>query len=209
MKLMVAEKPIAERAEAQEIAETLEEIIQALVAGKDTLPPRAKYGTGNIVNKVLQQKQEVDSQMKDKIRGNSEERKKRSEEIKKLLEEHKEAKKKERQETKGDRTELKKKEKDEEQKLLDKEMHQYELKKKKVESKKQKEMSELQTKEEQLEEQKKKEKEEFESKNKDFLKNRKKEIVRSILIFQRVQLKQSIEEKEILQKKKQELAQKE
>jgi hypothetical protein len=57
-----------------------------------------------------------------------------------------------------------------------------------------------------LEEQKKKEKEEFESKNKDFLKNRKKEIVRSILIFQRVQLKQSIEEKEILQKKKQELA---
>jgi hypothetical protein len=43
----VTEYPIAQRPHAQEVAETLEEVLRAVVAKKtDKLPPRPKFGQG-------------------------------------------------------------------------------------------------------------------------------------------------------------------
>jgi hypothetical protein len=46
LKLEVAKFPIAERGHAQEVAETLEEILKAAERGEVTMPPRRMYGPG-------------------------------------------------------------------------------------------------------------------------------------------------------------------
>jgi hypothetical protein len=46
LKLEVAKFPIAERPDAQEVAETLEEILRAAEKNLQTLPPRKMYGPG-------------------------------------------------------------------------------------------------------------------------------------------------------------------
>lgn len=55
LKVLVAEYPMDERPHANEVAEALEEILQAASRGMKVLPPRAKYGTGNIQNRAMEQ----------------------------------------------------------------------------------------------------------------------------------------------------------
>lgn len=52
LKLEVAQYPLKERPQVQEVAEVLEEILQAAEKGLDYLPPRANRAPGQIFNEA-------------------------------------------------------------------------------------------------------------------------------------------------------------
>lgn len=54
MKLEVAKFPLKERPHAQEVAEVLEEIMQAADKGLDHLPPRLNRAPGQVWNEAKQ-----------------------------------------------------------------------------------------------------------------------------------------------------------
>ena len=79
MKLEVARYPIKERAFAQDVAEILEEILQASEKGLKSLPSRLNRAPGQVWNDA-KQKKEDDSKKYNDINTNREDKRKKRDE---------------------------------------------------------------------------------------------------------------------------------
>ena len=96
LKLEVVNYPIAERGFVTEVAETLEELLQAVVRGQSKLPPRRAADFWNQAKETRKQKSEAE---KEQERLREEKRRKRESELKGDIQKHRE----EREQTKDER----------------------------------------------------------------------------------------------------------
>lgn len=112
LKLEVARAPIKERALFQDVAEVLEEVLQASEKGLKKLPPRLNRAPGQVWNEA-KQKREEDTRKEKAFEINREDvRKKRDQQLKEELVKIKEVKQREEEEKKI-REKLEKKQKEE------------------------------------------------------------------------------------------------
>jgi hypothetical protein len=148
LRLEVIKYPMHIRDYVQEVAETLEEVLDAASKGLDKLPPRKKYGLHTFMNKAQRLKvQKEENSIKNKVKREQEYEQHRVE-LHEQLRKMKEEKKKAFQEVKQKNLEKKRKQKDKKMKQKQETVTEREKIKKEIDQKRAQEMQEKMKKDE-------------------------------------------------------------
>lgn len=175
LKIEVGLYPFGKRAQITKIAEVLEEILQAVEAGRDSLAPRSQVPAAR-VNKAVSLKIEEEGAEKQAQKVKEEKRRKREKEVKEQLRKAREEKEREEQENKKRIREQEKAEREKAKESEAKAKATKERKKKAFEEAKKAKEEESERVRKEMEEEERKRMQENKMKNKEFLKMQNKKI---------------------------------
>jgi hypothetical protein len=174
--LEVAKFDKKQRSHAHDVAEYLEEILQAAEKGYTQMPNSSKYGPSGIKNPAITKKMEEKKMERHITKEREEKRKQRDSKIKNTIKKKEEEKKKHLEETKDERKRKREEKKKKKNELKNKKVKERDDRMKEYEEKKKQEMEALAQKQKEEEEREKRKKEKFEKENKAFLKEQAKKI---------------------------------
>jgi len=174
--LEVAKFDKSTRSNAQEVAEILEEILQATEKGYTEMPNRKKYGPIGMKNPVIVENLRKKKEDKKLQQEREQKRKKRDETIKNTIKKKEESKLKNLEDTKDDRKRQREDKKKRKSEIKAKRTKEKDERAKEYEEKKKQEMEDMDRRHQEEEEREKKKQDKFKSDNKVFLKEQAKKI---------------------------------
>jgi len=208
LRLEVVKYPMQARDHVQEVAETLEEVLNAASQGLDKLPPRKKYGLHNFLNKAQLMRQEKEDKKNQHLQKKEQQYESHRQKLQDKLKNMKEERKKISQETKPQRLEKKRKLRDQRSKTKAKTDAERERVKKEIAEKRSKEQQEKMKKEdmkrkiqEELQKRKKDDRKEFLNKRKSEMHKKFVELKKNKSIITAEEEKKSLHDKTLKKKK--------